>query len=68
MSEISKSFKGKGIFRLAAIVFSSPGRRVVRATCRTNTDAASEIHCKIANATFLNVLPEFRSSQVQILY
>lgn len=46
-SEISKSLRGKGIFLLAAIVFSSPGRRVVRATCRTNRETASQIASKI---------------------
>lgn len=53
MSEISKSLRGKGIFLLAAIVFSSPGRRVVRATCRTNRDAASQIPSKYLIFFFL---------------
>lgn len=36
ISEISKSFRGKGIFLLAVIVFKSPGSSVVRATYRTH--------------------------------
>lgn len=56
MSEISKSLRGKGIFLLAAIVFSSPGRRVVRATCRTNRDAASQIPSKIPHLIFVFIL------------
>lgn len=31
-SDISKSFRGRGIFLLAAMVFSRPGNKVVRAT------------------------------------
>lgn len=65
MSEISKSLRGKGIFLLAAIVFSSPGRRVVRATCRTNRDAASQISHFLR---FVHSKQEFKSRQVQILH
>lgn len=72
MSEISKSLRGKGIFLLAAIVFSSPGRRVVRATCRTNRETASQIPSKISCFLqvfcFVHLQQEFKSSQVQILH
>ena len=33
-SDISNSFNGSGLFLLEAIVFSKPGRRVVRTTCQ----------------------------------
>ena len=40
MSEISNSFRGRGIFRFAAMVFRRPGRRVVRATYRRTREIA----------------------------
>ena len=44
MSEISKSFKGSGIFLLFASVFSNPGNSVVLAICNDQRRVATYNH------------------------
>ena len=68
MSEISKSLSGSGIFLLACTVFSSPGRRAVRATCTTHNTWVKNRFLSFQFCLFLTIFLKWQRSWKQYRY